>query len=199
MTDGVDTSYLRKRVIKHWDLINRPAGRRFSDANMADEAALLALDALKSDDWRRVKPYQGRSRFTTFLAVIVNRLLEDFSRKRFGRPRPPKWVKDGGPLLIHVYRLLCEERYSFDEAVEMAISTSPGGRDEDMATACAETILAKIPNCGRRRTEAAPVDPHSLKTERRSDTVMSNPEKIAAMNQAIMLLAAVGNLLKQSP
>lgn len=47
------------------------------------------LEALREDDHRRLRAYapDGRTRFTTWLVVIVRRLLVDHHRHRYGRPR----------------------------------------------------------------------------------------------------------------
>ena len=48
------------------------------------------LERLEADDFRRLRTWagDGRSQFTTWLVVVVNRLCHDDHRSRYGRNRP---------------------------------------------------------------------------------------------------------------
>lgn len=50
---------------------------------------LFALDALRRDDYRRLRAWvnNGRGKFTTWLIVVVRRLCLDEYRHRYGRPQ----------------------------------------------------------------------------------------------------------------
>jgi DNA-directed RNA polymerase specialized sigma24 family protein len=193
----MDSTYWRMRVFEQWDLINRLAGRRFPDAATAEEASLFVLDALKTDEWRRVRSYQGRSRFTTFLTVTVNRLLEDFSRSKFGRFRVPKWVSRQGPIWEQVFRLLCGERLSVDEVVEAACAAEPEGRSRETVVQCAQIILAEVPDCGSRKAEAVAVDPATLDAQigRPESLPQLSPEDLVAAVERTRLISGLGAVL----
>ena len=47
------------------------------------------LEALREDCYRRLRAYapDPRTRFTTWLVVVTRRLLLDYHRRRYGRPR----------------------------------------------------------------------------------------------------------------
>jgi RNA polymerase sigma factor (sigma-70 family) len=47
------------------------------------------IEALRSDDYRRLRAYSedGRGKFTTWLVVVARRLCLDFHRRRYGRAR----------------------------------------------------------------------------------------------------------------
>lgn len=49
----------------------------------------FALEGLRADDFRRLRTYQSdpRSKFTTWLVVVVRHLCRDYERKRYGRRR----------------------------------------------------------------------------------------------------------------
>ena len=193
----MDSTYWRMRVFEQWELINRLAGRRFPDSATAEEASLFVLEALKNDDWRRVRLYQGRSRFTTFLTVTVNRLLEDFSRSKFGRFRVPKWVSRQGPIWEQVFRLLCGERLSVDEVVEAACASEPDGRSQEAVVQCAQVILAEVPDCGSRKAEAVAVDPSILDVESNRPEVSPqlSPEDLVAAIERTRLMSGLGAVL----
>lgn len=132
-------------------MMNRLACRRFPKGEFAEEAALYVMNKLAEDDWRRVRAFTGESTMATYLAAVTLRLLEDFSRSRFGRTQPPAWVKRLGGIWITLFRLLCLERYSPMEAVE--ILTSQQHCQAEFAEKTAYQLLGEIPSCGGSTAE----------------------------------------------
>lgn len=59
------------------------------DHDAAMDAYLFVLEALRADDWRRLRAYvpDGKTKFTTWLVVVTRRLVLDFLRQRYGRSR----------------------------------------------------------------------------------------------------------------
>lgn len=104
----------------HWEMIDNLAARRFDSTHFAEEAALFVLEQLAADNWKRVRKFSGRSSFKTYLASVCYRLLEDFSRQKFGRKQPPAWIKRLGGVWVRLFQLLCLERVELVEAVERA-------------------------------------------------------------------------------
>lgn len=53
------------------------------------DAYAFVLEALREDDCRRLRAYlpDGRTKFTTWLVVVVRRLVLDYLRRRYGRSR----------------------------------------------------------------------------------------------------------------
>jgi RNA polymerase sigma factor (sigma-70 family) len=53
------------------------------------DAYAMVLEELRADDFRRLRAYEadGRSKFTTWLVIVVQRLCFDFVRQRYGRHR----------------------------------------------------------------------------------------------------------------
>jgi hypothetical protein len=143
----------RKQALAHWDLINRMAGRRFPQAALAEEAALFVMEGLARDDWRRLRAFTGRSTLTTYVGALTLRLLEDFARARFGRVKAPLWIRRLGGIWMTLFRLLCLERFSPDEAVALVGDRQPG-----TATAAEEAayrLLGEIPSCGEHQGESS--------------------------------------------
>jgi len=138
---------LKQKALAHWDLVNRLASKRFYRNSTAEEAALYVMDQLSRDDWKRLQQFGGKSRFTTYFSSVVYRLLEDYSRKRFGRKSPPKWLAKRGGIWLSLYRLLCLERFTYVDAVSMASDRHTDARPESLERA-AEKILAELPRCG---------------------------------------------------
>lgn len=138
---------LKDKVVAQWDLINKIAVKRFGNTPLAEEAALVVMDGLRADNWRRIRDYKGRASFSTFIGVLAVRLMEDFARSRFGRPRPPAWLKGLGAMWKKLYNALCLERLHPDEAVEVLCQNESTIRKKEIENAAFE-ILARIPHCG---------------------------------------------------
>jgi len=141
---------LQQQVVAEWQVIDAMARRRFGGrSSLAEEAALAVMDGLAADNWARVKSYQGKSTFKSFLKMIVARLLEDFARKKFGRLRPPAWVTALGGSWLQMFAALCQQRLSMAEAVEVVLlrvygTPAPAGELEEQGY----EILSRIPQCG---------------------------------------------------
>lgn len=140
----------KEEALAHWNLINRLAVRRFGTAPLAEEAALFVMDSLAADSWKRLQAHSGKGSFKSYLASLSWRLLEDFSRKRFGRVRPPLWVKKLGGIWSVLFSLLCLERLSVSDAVESASCRYPASEKDDLEDA-ALSLLGRIPQCGKHQ------------------------------------------------
>ena len=145
----------KDRVLAQLGTINRLAARRFSNPALAEEAALFVLEALERDDWQRVRSFSGQGAFTVYLASLTWRLLEDFARRRFGRRQAPLWIRALGGIHTLLFRLLCLERHSLTEAVELAAQRQHRPNPAEIESA-AHLILEKIIDC--RAHQALEVD-----------------------------------------
>lgn len=139
---------MQQQVMRQWTLVNRLAAKRFQQEETAEEAALYVLDKLSEDDWRRLRMFEGKSKFTTFLSSVTYRLLEDYARIRFGRVTPPKWIKELGGIWLTLFRLLCLERFSFHDAI-LKMQNIRRDVSEKRIEESAEHLLGELPNCGK--------------------------------------------------
>jgi len=66
--------------------VTKSVARRSEDSM---DAYAMVLEELRADDFRRLRAYDadGRSKFTTWLVIVVQRLCFDFVRRRYGRHR----------------------------------------------------------------------------------------------------------------
>jgi DNA-directed RNA polymerase specialized sigma24 family protein len=135
-------------ILAQWSVINAMAVRRFSGP-LAEEAALFVLDKLREDDCRRLRAHTGRASLATFIGIVTSRLLEDFARKKFGRLRPPLWLRKLGGIWLQLYDFLCRQRFSVNDAVEMIVSRTTATRER--SEEAARTIKARIADCGRHQ------------------------------------------------
>lgn len=180
-----------KQAMAHWETINRLAGRRFPQAELAEEAALYVLDGLARDDWRRLRAFSGRSTLTTYITALTLRLLEDFARFRFGRIKPPAWVRRLGGLWLTLFRLLCLERYSPADAAALIGNRRPD--QVEAAEQAAYRLLGEIPDCGSRRCEQVELDEHDLPPETADDC--SIQEHLFEEEERGRMFAVLGRLL----
>ena len=92
--------------------------RHFSNENDQSESYLFVLDSLKADNFKRLRAFKGKSKLTTYLYSLINSLIIDFRRKRYGRRRIPAGVARLGAWAEAVYRLVCWQKFSYDDAYD---------------------------------------------------------------------------------
>lgn len=184
-------AFYRSWALDHWELVNRLARRRFSDELLAEEAALFVLEKLSANQWQSLRRYRATAKLGTYFSSLVAHRLEDFARKRFGRVRPPQWLTKLGGIWLLLYRLLCHQRQSFGDALEIArqhYRQESAARIEQIA----EHILAQITSCGQEQ----------LQTEFRGE---DEPRAFASLGpdyerqQQTQVLAALGCQLLGEP
>ncbi len=137
----------KEKTLDQWTLINKLSQKRFGDRPLAEEAALVVMDKLLENDGRRVRSYEGKAPFPAFVGSLSWRMLEDFSRKRFGRKRPPLWIRNLGGMWLKLYRLLCLERFEIAEAVAITGQAEVRTPAKDIDTA-AWRIRQEVVDCG---------------------------------------------------
>jgi RNA polymerase sigma factor (sigma-70 family) len=140
----------KEKTLAYWETINRMAARRYGEGVLAEEAALAVIEGLQADDWHRVRAFNEQASFTTFVRSLIARLLEDFARKRFGRVRPPLWVKTFGGIWEKLFTALCLERLPVSEAVEVVLQRQTVAGKSEIEDA-AYQLLGRIPDCGHHQ------------------------------------------------
>lgn len=131
--------------------LDRMTVKRFGGGGLAEEAATYVIEQLSANDWEKCRQFKGQSQPTTFLFVLASNFIEEFSRKRFGRPRPPSWLKRQGQLWVDLWQKLCMERQSNTAVVESYRSRKDDAVEE--ITVVVKTIKARIPTCGETNME----------------------------------------------
>jgi len=92
--------------------------RRFSAENDQNECYVYVIDNLKADDFKRLRAFKGKSKLNTYLYSLINSLIIDFRRKKFGRRRIPAGVAKLGKWAETVYRFVCWQKFTFDDAYD---------------------------------------------------------------------------------
>jgi RNA polymerase sigma factor (sigma-70 family) len=140
--------FFKNWVLEHWDLVDRLAQRRFVSESLSEEAGLYVMNRLAQDDWHLLRGHRGSARLKTYFSAVVYNLLEDFARKKFGRVRPPSWIRKLGGIWLLLYRFMCLERYEYAEATSLAADRY-GHLRQNQIEQMADRILAEIPGCGK--------------------------------------------------
>lgn len=156
----------KEKTLQHWERINNMASYRFGESSCAEEAALFVMDGLEANNWQRVQSFIGNGSFSSYIMALTSRLLEDFARKRFGRTRPPLWVKTLGGIWEKLFTALCLERLSTMDAIEVVSQRQFAAKKSEIEKAAYE-LLGRIPDCGKETgaevvyaDESPPKDSH---------------------------------------
>jgi len=130
---------------------DRLAIKRFGPGGLAEEASSYVIDQISEDNWSRLYTFKGQSKPETFLFALTGNFLEEFSRKRFGRPRPPEWLKRQGEIWVQIWKLICLERQMVQSVIDQL--TYNAIREPGFIKQIVTTIKAKIPTCGESNRE----------------------------------------------
>ncbi len=131
--------------------LDRMAHNRFYDLVLAEEAASYTLKCLSENNWERLSQFKGEAKPETYLKVVCGNYLEEYSRKKFGRPRPPKWLVDQGPLWVVAWKMMCIERQLQESVVDRL--TKEFQREKQIVVQAIRTIHGKLPWCGHKHME----------------------------------------------
>lgn len=115
----------------------RRAGRFGPDAE--DFAASVHL-ALIEDDYAILRRYQGRSAFTTYLTVVIERLMEDERNRALGRWRASAEAMRLGPAALLLESLVRRDHRSLDEALPLVQAV-----DASLTRERVEAMLGQLP------------------------------------------------------
>lgn len=131
---------------KFLSAIDQLSKKRFGDETLAEESTSYVLEHLSEDNWKRCKAFQGRSKPSTFLISLTSNLIEEFARKKFGRLRPPVWLKEQGDLWVKIWQAICLERQLLQTVIDRFChnTISPAKTIQAIVV----TIKSRIPACG---------------------------------------------------
>lgn len=136
----------RKLVFSHWNLLQHLARRRFpNDDNTAHLALDFVLEKLQEEGWHRIRSWEGKGKFSTFLGVLTGRLMTDYVRKIYGHQRPPKWLTEKkDPIWREAYRILILDRFERQEAVSL-LETNHPERDRTTLERIVSEVIGHCP------------------------------------------------------
>jgi RNA polymerase sigma factor (sigma-70 family) len=131
------------------DVVRFVGRRRRCTAEEAEELAAEARLHLIEDDYRVLRSYTGRSSLRTFLVVVMDRLLVDLRRHRWGVWRPSAEAARLGPAAVRLDEMLHRDGMALGEALEALRREPRIGLAESELREMAGRLPARV----RRREE----------------------------------------------
>lgn len=190
---------MKNNVLTYLPLIDKLAEKRFPNSSLAVKASMFVLAKLEKDDWKRIRKFQGKSKFSTFLSTTTRHLLEDFNREQFKYVRPPSWLVKLGGLWLEIFRYLCLDRYTVPETVDSMVFSVPT-RSRDMIEDAAQTILLKIHDCGSYNGAEFETEDDKLEyAEHKRKGHSSQDDDIFENNSRTFLEIVFQNFLDETP
>ena len=159
---------------------------RIHDADAEDFVASVKL-ALVENDYAILRQYQGRAALTTYLTIVIERMLADERMHRLGRFHASAEAVRLGPAAILVETLVRRDGRSLDEALPILRSVEPS-----LTREYAEALLARLPE---RRPRAVTIDldsapPAKLATPQGADTAVLAGEASRMLESAAEVIRA---------
>jgi RNA polymerase sigma factor (sigma-70 family) len=121
------------------------------DADAEDFVASVKL-ALVEDDYAILRKYEGRSSLSTYLTIVIERLMSDERMRTRGRWHPSAEAVRLGPAALLLEAIVRRDRRTIDDALPLLRSVDPAITRES-----AEAMLARLPE-RRPRPAAIPLD-----------------------------------------
>jgi RNA polymerase sigma factor (sigma-70 family) len=118
----------------------------------AEEFAASVRLALIDDDYAVLRRYEGRSTLSTYLTVVVERLLADVRAQERGRWHASSEATRMGPAAVLLETLVLRDRRTLDEVVPVVRNLDP-----QLTRPALEAMLARLPQ-RRGRAVAVTVD-----------------------------------------
>jgi RNA polymerase sigma factor for flagellar operon FliA len=88
------------------------------DHDAEDFASDIRLK-LCDDNFAVIRNFKGRSSFTTYLTVVINKSFLDHRRRIWGKWRASSQAKRGGDMAVLLERLVYRDGHSFDAACQI--------------------------------------------------------------------------------
>ncbi|MEL7450109.1 MAG: hypothetical protein AAFN78_12925 [Pseudomonadota bacterium] len=128
------------------------ARKRFGSHEDGEAAYNYALQEISRDNWQRLtRGYAGRGKPEAFLCITFVNLLEEYAVRKYGRKRPPAWVRRAGEAWCRIYELLCLKRLLPESIVERL--TGRQHMTADAVRSAIEQVRSRIPDCGQYDVE----------------------------------------------
>lgn len=98
--------------------IEHIAHKRFYNENLSAESVNYALEKLSDNNYARLHSFANECQPLSYLHTVSKNLIEEYARKKLGRPRPPAWIKKKGSEWIKLWKMLALERLTKQDIIE---------------------------------------------------------------------------------
>lgn len=146
---------------------------------------------LVENDYAILRAYEGRSSFSTFISIVVQRMALDYRIHMWGKWHVSAEAKRLGPLAIDLERLLRRDGRTLDEALVILGSRHDGVTRESLAA-----LAARLPERAPRQREVAIVEAESLPARNAAadDGVLAGERRHASEKVSAVMSAIIGRL-----
>ncbi len=189
-SDALTVEAAKNLVFDHWDFMTGVARKRFpNDNDMGDQALSYVLDKLEEQEWQRIRGWDGCGSFSTFLAVLVTRLMTDFVRSKFGYHRPPTWLKEKKDAVwLKVFKLCTVDKYERREAIEILSSDTSSEISSEALEEIVRVVYSKCTKQARFSEDNIGIDQvqeaSSMDVDKR-DNIINNKRLIEVLVEYI--------------
>ena len=188
----MNKNFTKKWILNNLKIIDQMAEKRFPDSTIADDAANYVLDELESKNW--LKSEKCNAKLSTYFRTVVRNAIENFSRKKFGRPRPPVWIKNKGTFWVEVFKKLCLERMSITDVLESMADPEKELRRYQLAEEAVYEILGSEINCRdsvlHRMSEIDDIDGEADSVEYKPDQLFSKLDQYQLRKSVLSIVVA---------
>lgn len=185
---------------KFMSSIEKLVKRRFGDNVTAEESSTKIIEYISYNDWERCKQFRHQAKPSTFLYTLATNALEEFARQRYGRKRPPSWLKELGGIWIKLWQNLCLERQPVETVIDKFCQNDFFTRDETLENI--KYIKKRLPNCGACGFEMVNVEDINILSDSVNDSAHEEiPDKNidnAFHKDIFLLLKALTHPLESS-
>lgn len=102
-----------KRLFEHYEYILKIVKYKTAQYGLDyDDCLNFVLDEISKDKHKKLRAFRGESKFTTFITVVVNRLIFSFARKNRKLPEMPVIIAETPlDILIEEQQKECKELF----------------------------------------------------------------------------------------
>jgi RNA polymerase sigma factor for flagellar operon FliA len=147
----MDAEDLYRQHLTHIDQIAASVCRRHGvNHHDAEDFASDIRLKLCENDYAAIRKFQGKSSFTTYLTVVINKAFLDHRRHLWGKWTPSTQAKRVGPVAIVLETLVYRDGCTFETACQVLEQKHAFEIDRREL----RTVLAQLPRRAPRRFES---------------------------------------------
>lgn len=107
-------------------IIRALCGRRGMSPDDVEEFSAEVNARLIENDYARIRAFQGRSSFATYMAAVIQHILLDYRNREWGKWRCSAEAERLGDAAVELERLLYRDGRPLEEAVLAVLAAHPG-------------------------------------------------------------------------
>jgi RNA polymerase sigma factor for flagellar operon FliA len=146
---------------------------------------------LIEDDYAVIRKFQGRSRLTTYLTMVITNYMKDYQNHLWGKWRPSAEADRLGPVAILLEKFLVRDGYSFNEVAQILQMNNKIEMSWQELHAIAERLPARSP----RRMEGEEELRDLASSAESADEHLAKQERAGKRRKALKALQEVRNTL----